>query len=385
MTDCTLKTINQDLGKQEVYTLKSWIDKKYIEDQEGLCNNPCITALKIVFDKCKDVDYDIEWYMRYRSLSLNSNPDFVKHVLIPLILHVNGESSFLASNTSPEIIKYCLTRIIPTYENIDFKYFSEEKVDFVNNLNSNTGAIEYLIEYLISNENSKLIKLEKIVKSYGARNGTFERLSEKTQHYIISKLEDQTLDINCVAHIPDNCIVDIILKNISKIDFNGNICHNTNIRLQDILLKNIEKLDMSKFYTNSSDGAVDFIAENLNKISFKDWMNILNFNKNPKVVEILKSLNYSAPNKFFYYRLLRRCGTFDPTTFDWENCYDLNLIEKNLEYIPDKSILPWYIICTYPEIFEVSNHKVKDHYDITHHYQQSLEILQTKSMFRNRW
>ena len=376
--------------------LKSWIDIKYIEDKRGLAYNPCTSALKIIVDKSKTVKKDIEWYSMYRdSLLSNSNPDFVKRVLKPYLLCPSKE---LAYNQSPEIVDWCIN-ILTDYEleckrrGLDNFIQDNNKMEFLKALNINQFATEPLVEYIMSHQDSqlvsnRLIDIQSIVKTYSIHYGTLTGLKDKTRRYIISCLSNQTIDINSVTKISDECVVDIILQNIPKIDFSGDICYNTNSRLTQILSKNIDRLCMHKLCCNPSDFALILISQNLHKVSYQSWVYAMNFNDNPQIVQVLSPLNYKITDTCLgYHRLLQRCGRFDPVNFRWDQCTDLKLIEENLPYIRDKSTLPWDILSSNPDIFENVENVEKEVYDIALHYHRCIQILNTKSMFvfPNKW
>lgn len=371
---------------QPQYKLKSWIDPKYII-KNSLASNPCSGALKIIFDDCETAVYDLIWYTRYESITSNNNCEFVEILLQEMKYYNISKFKFesLACNSSLEVINFCINNILPDYEN-EVNFRDQSKI-FLRNLCENRFAAQSLLDYVIDNSNSKLvisgeINVERILILYGNKYKSFSKLSSRVIEFIKNKILEDSVKINNISNVRDDFIVDIIIKNIDKIDFSGSIGYNENPRLEELLNSNIERVDMYKLCLNNSNFAVELIRKNLSKVGYFEWMTAMNFNNNPMIVEVLKPLNYNITDRcLLYHRILQRCDKVEEfiDKFKWENCTDIKFIEENLDRIKDKSILPWYFISTLPEIFE----EVKgEKYDMLSHYNS---IKSLKPLYTPKW
>ena len=359
-------------------TLKTWIDEKFIKSQKGLAANPCIKAIEMVLDPDLVKD-DYQWFNTYEDiLFLNTNPYFLETVLKKIWVGNRKYKRYIfAKNISPEMVKLCVEYYDTCMKNTnpfgcrspkDAPYDSQDFMewnDFCKNLSSNPSASIMLLDYLSKNDgdltgsrdgftHTDWLNIHRIIKN--CNNLTFDDHPEIID-YIKNKIVDKTLDINEVAGMSDDLIVDIILDNIDSINFTGNIGYNTNNRLKDVLEKNIDQLDIYKCIENSSDFFYKITEQKIERFQGVVYWNF-----------VKKSDRWIRHIKKYYDQV------------GWEKCCDIKLLEENLDKITDLSALQWNIISHSSDIFEKYDSE-NCGIDILTHYETFIGKLPKKFSF----
>ena len=332
--------------------LKKWIKPDFIKNQNGLLGNGAAAAVYLALDS-NLIDNLRDWRSsREDSLLVNPTPIVVETILKKIWRENYGlyKLDVFACNTSPEVVKWCIkyfesvmgdtspfSRKNLGYDSLEFRKW----VDFCRNLCRNTSASIFLLDFLKNQEKSEIsgvkkdrqfIDIHTVVRSLG--EGRQLEKNPELAEYLRKKVLDGTLDIDEVAPISDDLIVDLILDRIKCIKFEGRISKNTNDRLKPYLLENRFVLNIYYCISSEKDFMEDIVRERLEKGEIVRW-------------ERVGGGEYN--HRFYKYM----CDYYD--NIGWVNCKNLLLLDKNIDKVKDLPSLNWYYLSYDSNIFDVSS------------------------------